>query len=334
MIICKTKENGPMGSAVTEEETTVVINTSPVMSNPSTAMLQIVLESFRHVPGLQECRTIIIFDGYKTIFKTGYPHRNVLQVAQKPKHKSGVITSEQGALYEEYMCAVEGLVVSDAAFARCTTVRLKERVGFGWALRAGVRRVTTPTVLVMQHDFLFVRHVDLEPLVHVIRSPDAGVNYLSLLSSSTLNYAAQVVTRYQLKLGNLVRPLHDLLPVRDERQGAVSGCLVPLLFWYDKPHVASTEYYWEHVFNTGVLRKGDFIEDVWGQQMLADIKRHGLQEHAKYGTFIYDDGPVDPRTGFGGTPAIRHIDGRRFLTSEQKVARYGITLNELRIEAA
>ena len=42
---------------------TVIVQTSPIPSHPSTALLQALFRSFDHVDGLRECRILIVADG-------------------------------------------------------------------------------------------------------------------------------------------------------------------------------------------------------------------------------------------------------------------------------
>jgi hypothetical protein len=51
---------------------TVIVTTSPVPSNPSTHMLQAVVESMALVPGLTSCRKLIVCDGCKVGAKRGW----------------------------------------------------------------------------------------------------------------------------------------------------------------------------------------------------------------------------------------------------------------------
>ena len=44
--------------------------------------------------------------------------------------------------------------------------------------------------------------------------------------------------------------------------------LLPLLMWYDKPHIVSVEYLRNHVYIDGALSLGDFVEDVLGRPQL------------------------------------------------------------------
>ena len=50
-------------SAYVYDRLTVVITTSPTRSNPSTKMLELVVNSLDLVPHLQSCRKVIVCDG-------------------------------------------------------------------------------------------------------------------------------------------------------------------------------------------------------------------------------------------------------------------------------
>jgi hypothetical protein len=52
------------GTALLRDRLTVVVTTSPVPSNPSTAMIEELFQSFAMCPGLSACRKIIVCDGF------------------------------------------------------------------------------------------------------------------------------------------------------------------------------------------------------------------------------------------------------------------------------
>ena len=54
-----------VGSGHLLEQMTIVITTSPVKSNPSTAMFEKLMAHFQFVPELHACRKIIMCDGCK-----------------------------------------------------------------------------------------------------------------------------------------------------------------------------------------------------------------------------------------------------------------------------
>mmetsp|Transcript_86784 Transcript_86784/g.258972 ORF Transcript_86784/g.258972 Transcript_86784/m.258972 type:complete len:124 (+) Transcript_86784:2-373(+) len=94
--------------------------------------------------------------------------------------------------------------------------------------------------------------------------------------------------------------------------------LLPLLFFYDKPHICSLEHYRDVVFGPdSPVKQGDFIEDTVGQAQRSDILQHGLDAHGKYGTYQLDERDA------AGRPlvVVRHVNGRSFWSPEQRVAR-------------
>ena len=55
------------------------------------------------------------------------------------------------------------------------------------------------------------------------------------------------------------------------------------------------------------------LSDCFGQQMLKNIKENGLEMHNQYGCYFLDDGVPESM--------IHHIDGRRWMTPEQRKER-------------
>jgi hypothetical protein len=57
----------PKGMAVSPaplaDQLTVLMTSSPVQSNPSTAMIEHVMASFSNAPGLLECPKLLVLDG-------------------------------------------------------------------------------------------------------------------------------------------------------------------------------------------------------------------------------------------------------------------------------
>jgi hypothetical protein len=66
MASLRAQESGgtPAGTALLRDRLTVVVTTSPVPSNPSTAMIEELFQSFAMCPGLSACRKIIVCDGF------------------------------------------------------------------------------------------------------------------------------------------------------------------------------------------------------------------------------------------------------------------------------
>jgi len=180
---------------------TVVLVTSPTPSNPSTALLELVLGSLALVPGLCACRKIIVCDGYRELAarsaapeaapKPGtWQHRRVAAAAAgrtstvpKPpltaKWKSGRIDSAAAARYAEYIAAARRFCelaserrpaapATATGFSNCSVDAAGAHLGFAFAVERGLRQVRTPWVLVMQHDRKFNRGFDLGTLLTML----------------------------------------------------------------------------------------------------------------------------------------------------------------------
>jgi hypothetical protein len=76
------------------------------------------------------------------------------------------------------------------------------------------------------------------------------VKYIGLPSSSTAKYASQVLSKFKVTV---------------KRTDEFGMSLLPLIFFYDKPHICSLDYYLNFVFGPdNKVGKGDFIEETLG----------------------------------------------------------------------
>ena len=265
---------------------TVVITSSPAKSNPSLRMLEIVVESFERVQGLKTCRIIIMCDGYKR----GAKHRP----------SRGIIDDEAADRYDSFLENLSNAAVTEGEILYGVEVVVQpERMGFGFAVKRAVEDiVTTDFVMVVHHDQRYVRSFDLAGVLSEMHSRAGSVNYVGVLSPGTIGYEKKC----QSSKG-----------VPDPTEGVIEckpGRLVPLFVWFDRNHIASVAFYREHVFRSGLVRKGTFIEDCYGQHMKKKIKEKGLSAHTEFGCYFLDDG-IDESM-------IHHIDGRRWMTPEQR----------------
>ena len=126
---------------------------------------------------------------------------------------------------------------------------------------------------------------------------DPKISYVGFVSKKSIEYRQRICNGRNL-------PITDTFKVND----------IPftrLFYWYDKPHIARTSHYRDFVFCNGFFRRGDFIEDTLGHVQLDDVKKNGLQAHARYGTFLYypDEGKK---------AALVHLNGRRFMTDAER----------------
>jgi hypothetical protein len=302
---------GGESSAGMSDKLTVVITTSPVASNPDTEMLEEVLATFSFAPGLLDCPKVFVFDGVK--------------IKDKAQYRQGQVTAEGQRNYEEYKARIRQLSQEGGLFANSQMVECEERMGFGYALREAINQpglITTPYVIVVQHDRTFMRSVDLNA---VLRAMDAHEQlfYVGLPTSSVLNHGGApetsdvrkaecsrgfegymhfVASKYKVHIAS-----HVLVP--PELGGAK---LVPLVQWYDSTHVCRLQYYRDFVFSRKKLRvkKGGFIEDKLGQQQLKEIKEGGMGAFAEYGTYVLDD--------MSDQVAVSHLNGRSVLAHSQR----------------
>lgn len=267
---------------------TIVLTTSPVRTHPSTRLIEETFLSFTLTPDLAECNKIIIADGVK--------------IKQHSKFRSGMVTAEADAAYRHYLHRLSHLIRSpSSSMYGATLISLQERHGFAHALRRGLMKVTTPYVLVAQHDRSFRRSVPIHDIVESMHH-DNNISYVGFPTHSTVDYVRFIRDKYAIKIS----------PVPSLTNADIS--FVPLVQWYDSMHVAKTEFYKSRIFGKQRfvnLPPGGFIEDTLGQAMLATIKQEGMISHSQYGMFVCND---------GNGVAVSHIDGHdsRAATSECK----------------
>jgi hypothetical protein len=268
------------------DQVTIVLTTSPVRTHPSTRLIEETFLSFALTPELSACKKIIVADGVK--------------IKDQSKFRSGMVTTEADAAYRHYLHRLSHLIrTPGSSLHGAALISLQERHGFAHALRRGLMRVTTPYILVAQHDRSFRRTVPMQDVIESMSRDDA-INYVGFPTSSTVDYIRLIRDKYAMKIS----------PIPSSVNPDIS--FVPLVQWYDSMHIAKTEFYKSRIFGMQRfvnLPPGGFIEDTLGQAMLATIKQEGMMAHAQYGMFICSD---------GNGVAVSHIDGHdsRAATSE------------------
>jgi len=284
------------GEEPVERILTIILTTSPVRSNPSTDMIEKVLESLELVEDIQNCRIIFVFDGYKI--------RDDSKITSA-SCRSGIISNSMIPLYEQYIENIRILIQSQDKYSNSHMLILEERHGFGYAVKKGLELVDTEFVMVVQHDRTFQKPFSMYPLLKILcLSSDAQVNYIGFITTSTLNH----VERLKSRLGSHGKPPDLSWAVPLNTNGVT---LLPLLQWYDSTHVCRTDFYRDFVFGPNKLvKKGGFIEDKLGQQQLKDLKEHGESSFSVYGTYLMYHGDNEV--------TVAHLDGGDFHTEEQK----------------
>lgn len=283
---------------------TIILTTSPTPSNPSTELIEETLRSMgAFAPELLGCRSIIVCDGYKS--------------AAASKFRCGIVTEERAQAYETYMDALQKLVEEDPApqWRRAELLRLPERHGFGFAVRAALPRVATPFVCIMQHDRTFMRPCDF--VLRLLRAMGADDRLKMVGMPTTTNDPPRYLKAAESKLVEIKVPqprpkLEDTILTSPESPGLR---FIPMIMWHDSTHFASTAYYRDFVFGPRhMVSRGGFIEDKLGQQQGLDLRTIGWKSHAEYGTWLLDDGAPPPARLVG------HLDGKHFLRADDKVA--------------
>ena len=160
-----------------QELLTVIITTSPIQSHPSSKLLEDVLDSFAHIPGLDCCRKLLVCDGYKVIRETAGRGGN----GTNNQSKKGLVSAEVGRRYDEYVEAMTQRAEAgeypfdcySAAAGTTSVIRLKKHMGFAYAVKEALTHISTAYVMVVQHDFAFLRPFDLQRVLSaMVAQPD------------------------------------------------------------------------------------------------------------------------------------------------------------------
>ena len=237
----------------------VVVTTSPIPSMPSTVLLEALYSSLSMIPYLSDCRRILVADGIGEVLAEG----------GDPNYKKSRVLPGEEEAYEQYLDAIQGLIdAGTKGFHGTELLRMPQRVGFGLAVKAAAEMATTPFLMVVQHDQLMLRAVDLPGILTAMRCFPETLKYVGLPSrTTTVGYAERVKQRYGISISRAEMPMLELP-------------LLPLLMWYDKTHIVSREHLLEFVYNpttSGVcISPGEFTEVRCGLQLTLPLAAHCL----------------------------------------------------------
>ncbi|CAK0824320.1 unnamed protein product [Prorocentrum cordatum] len=150
-------------------------------------MLEHVLGSLQQVPGLLGAPRVLVCDG---LVEAG--------ASRKPQHKAGRVTPDDASRYREFVARVRSLAAEgEGPFADLQVVECTEHQGFGFAVKRALQEVRTAFVLVVQHDQEVVRAFDLPAVLLAMGSHPDRLKYVGLCSTTTRNYEAMVLSKYQ-----------------------------------------------------------------------------------------------------------------------------------------
>jgi hypothetical protein len=298
----------------------IIVVTSPVKSHPDTKIIDAVIDSFSLIEGLEACPVFVVFDGFV--------------VAENARTKSGRITAEMAATYEEYYHVMERKYGGEDS--RYRMLRSDAHRGFAMSVRWALETCTTDFAVVVQHDRCFCAR--FSQMDNVISQFDKypHLRYVGFPSSCSVNHEVSLVKKYGL---HSLAESSCYIDVSDDREFV----LKPLIFWYDSTHVCHVRRYLEIYrpfrnvpadlkesfggtlgVKDMILRKGDFIEDRFGQAQRNILhSMNGSADLVKafqwFGTYILsstsgvhsaiteDDEPVENQNIF-----VRHLRGRTF----------------------
>mmetsp|Transcript_60295 Transcript_60295/g.147964 ORF Transcript_60295/g.147964 Transcript_60295/m.147964 type:complete len:376 (-) Transcript_60295:120-1247(-) len=267
------------------DKLTVVVQTSPIPSHPSTALIEALFRSFTKADGLLESRVIILADGCEES-----------KDDERENVKHGKASSETASNYRKFLKNLKDLVENRIPpfcpinGGSIELLQLSERYGSAPAIRCAMDTVVSaPLVMVCQHDNFFINPAPLRQVVDAMcDTPGLGIDAtcIHFLSTATMNYQEKVKLRYNL----------DLPPVHVE---GLDHPLVPLAFWYGRSHVSYSSYVRDYALNRE-LPKGSHLEELLGQSQL-DAIISDPKSHKNYGTYVLDQ----------QVEVIYHLSGRR-----------------------
>ena len=126
-----------------KDRLSIILVTSPIVSHPSTELIDKVVASFDKVKDLCSCSLLILADGVK---------------CGKFRPKKGVVTREMVNTYDSFLERLRVKVreaKTDSIWSRTSVVKMTEHLGFGHVVYYGLRHCQTDYVMVVQHDHPF-----------------------------------------------------------------------------------------------------------------------------------------------------------------------------------
>jgi hypothetical protein len=266
---------GCVASAVT-----LVFTTSAVPTNPETMFFESVLKSYTSFePCLLGAVKLIVCD-----------HE---QVQEANDYRIGKVTAECASKYHEYKARLASLCAGGAndpasPFHRARVVELPKRHGYGRAVRFALSLVSTPYVIVVQHDRELRASFGLCALLRGLQTfALRHVNYVALGTRATWNTGHRALCDFNV----------DVRDYAIEVEGLDPRLIVPLPFWYDTTHLCRTTFYRDFAMREQAVdiqgkipiwkwRTGEFIEDKIGQLLRLQFREHGLKAHTRFGTYL------------------------------------------------
>ncbi|KAL3938916.1 MAG: hypothetical protein SGBAC_006259 [Bacillariaceae sp.] len=181
-----------------EDILTLIVTTSPIKSNPSTELLERVFDTFPKGGHsfAYKCRKVIVCDGCRQRNETTTKKHNNFKQAMR----NGIVNGDQFEKYTRFKHNLKKLCSSareDSVFWNTSVEELGTRHGYGFALRhALLECVSTPYVIVIQHDRTFMRHTPIEATLRTMWHNHRQVKYVGMSMRSNLMYRDQFGSKY------------------------------------------------------------------------------------------------------------------------------------------
>ncbi|EGS19987.1 feruloyl esterase-like protein [Thermochaetoides thermophila DSM 1495] len=352
-------ETLPQGSSYDiSSQLTLIITTSPTPSAPSTSLLSQILSSFRaFCPPLLHCPVILILDTYDHISTTARLKKGHVTAEGAKKYalykenakalilrewslegKEGDLLEEEGqaeygsVAYAQHGNPVVKLRISRTRDGKVTFVEPEQRLGFGLAVREGLRLARTEYVWVQQHDWSLVAQIPVGEVLEVMRRQSDAADEHELTGVENTEPTTKVPVKYvcfpSVRMLRYARSDHVMLfpalraltnlhkqtfTVRDSTKNVQHKIpLTPLFFWHDKPHIAEKLHYLARVFpNRSAVPRGAFIEDTVGHRARDEMKEGQWRKWACW--LYYPDE--------GKQLCLRHLKGRTWRGAEGELER-------------
>ena len=245
----------------------VVIVSSPCSSHPDTTLIEKSIRSLHKFNGLEKCPIIIVLDGFV--------------IRETPRPKKGQITDAMRQQYEDYH---HRLLSHYGSCSHIRIVRSENHLGFAMAVKFGLSFCTTTYCMIAQHDRIFVRPFNrLLDLIHLMEK-NKHMRYIGFPTVANRTHDSVLNSRYRISYLDTPELKLDL---------GENLFLQPLIFWFDSQHLCHVERYlqifmpfatlpdeivdWlgKKTINKMLLRKGDFIEDRFGQMQRNCLTKKG-----------------------------------------------------------
>jgi len=292
---------------------TVIVQTSPLPSHPSTALLEALFRSFDRVKHLKDCNIIILCDG---ACDEDDEHVKDTKQSKKINYKHGSINQDKVNDYLLHLDLLQQKIDNkEAPFISTNNgtiklLKLPYRHGSARAIKATFP-INTPYVLIAQHDNFFVHEVNyLKDIINFLDEEEtkSWLQCIHFPSTATLNYIQKIKRRYDIDLQMLCKK---------PQSSSLDGELIPLVFWYGRTHIARTSYYKNKIL-CRELKQGDHLEELWGTQQLNEIlvvadnndfETQFKMLHAPYGNYVFFEHDMDGNVQ--QKEVLYHMNGRK-----------------------